>query len=158
MRLSYKLSNFQITEENSPKEYCSWNDIEVMIQQLSDLIIKSGKNYDSLLAINNGGIIPARLLARELEIYDIQFIPFQNKILLLEQMPSLVKNKQYLIIDDIYDTGLTFAKVFNKVKEYNCEFAFLMSRFINPNAKLVAKILNNKNWIVFPWEKKRYRS
>jgi hypothetical protein len=42
------------------------------------------------------------------------------------------------------------------VKEFDCDFAFLMSRYKNSNASLVAKVLNHEKWIVFPWEEKRY--
>ena len=71
-------------------------------------------------------------------------------------MMPLDKDKKYLIVDDIYDTGDTFAKVFKIVKDFEFDFAFLMTRYKDSNAALVAKILNHEKWIVFPWEKKRY--
>jgi uncharacterized protein len=64
-----------------------------------------------LLWASNGGIIPARLLARELDIDYIQLIPVRNKELCKEELPLLLKDKKYLIIDEIYDTGATFSKV-----------------------------------------------
>ena len=59
--------------------------------------------------------------------------------------------KKYLIVDDIYDTGNTFSKVFDSLRGFDCDFAFLMS---DSNAILVAKILNHNKWVVFPWERK----
>jgi uncharacterized protein len=151
--LKYKAS---INEESSPKEYCTWAEIEILVEKIAYIIRASGKKYDVILAIATGGIIPARLIARELEINYIQLIPIRNKELHIEEMLPLVKAKKYLIVDDIYDTGGTYAKVFAKVKNFDCDFAFLMTRYKDGNASLVAKVLNHEKWIVFPWEKKRY--
>jgi hypoxanthine phosphoribosyltransferase len=145
-----------IDEESSPKEYYSWNEIEELVKDIANLIQRSKKNYNLILAITNGGLVPARLLARELDINNIQFIPIRNKKLYREEMLSLDRNRKYLVVDDIYDTGDTFSKVFAIVKDFDCDFAFLMSRYKDNNAPLVAKILNHEKWVVFPWEIKRY--
>lgn len=120
------------------------------------MIQGTGKKYDVILAITNGGIIPAKLVARELEINHILLIPIRNKKLHMEEMPQLNRNINYLIVDDIYDTGNTFTKVHDVVREFDYEFAFLMTRYKDKNAKLAARVLDHKKWIVFPWERKRY--
>jgi hypoxanthine phosphoribosyltransferase len=148
--------NTQITEENSPQEYCTWHEIESLVEKISHMIQETGKKYDVILAITNGGIIPAKLVARELEINHIGFIPIRNKKLYMEEMPQLNRNIKYLIVDDIYDTGNTFTKVYNVVREFDYEFAFLMTRYKDKNAKLAARVLDHKKWIVYPWERKRY--
>lgn len=149
-------SRIRVTEKNSPKEYCSWEEVESLTKILAHKIRKSNrKKYDTILSITNGGIIPARLMARELDINYIQFIPIRNKKLYKEEMPLLSKEKKYLIIDEIYDTGDTFSKVYDAVRIFNCDFAFLISRYAddNSNRKIyVGKILNHNKWIVFPWE------
>jgi hypoxanthine phosphoribosyltransferase len=150
----------EINEVNSPKEYCSWEEVEYLIIVLADKIIKkSNKKYDIVLGITNGGIIPARLMARELNIDYIQFIPVRNKELQREEMPLLHKDKKYLVIDEIYDTGDTFFKVYDVVKVFDNDFAFLMSRY-EPQyhheiEAFVGKILNHNKWVVFPWESKK---
>jgi hypothetical protein len=148
--------NTQITEENSPKEHCTWHEIELLVEKISHMILGTGKKYDVILAITNGGIIPAKLVARELEINHIRFIPIRNKKLYMEEMPQLNKSTKYLIVDDIYDTGDTFTKVYDVVREFDFDFAFLMTRYKDKNAKLAARVLDHKKWIVFPWERKRY--
>ena len=145
----------QISEESSPKEYCTWQEIELLVEGLAHTIQISGKKFDVILAITNGGIIPARLIARELDINYIQFIPIRNKQLHIEEMLPLLKGTKYLVIDDIYDTGNTYNKVYSVIREFDCDFAFLMTRYKDSNASLVAKVLNHEKWIVFPWEKKR---
>lgn len=151
--MSYKT---QIGEESSPKEYCTWQEIELLVEKLVHAMRRSGKKYDVVLAVTNGGIIPARLIARDLDINHIQFIVVRNKKLYAEDMLPLLKGKKYLIVDDIYDTGDTFNMIYVMVKDFDCDFAFLMSRYKNSNSSLVAKVLNHEKWIVFPWEGKRY--
>ena len=143
----------EISEKNSPKEYCNWEEIELLTKIVTDKIRRSNKEYDAILGITNGGIIPARLMARELNNDYIQLIPVRHKKLYKEEMPLLLKDKKYLVIDEIYDTGDTFFKVYDAVKIFDCDFAFLMSRYKhNSRGIYIGKVLNHNNWIVFPWE------
>jgi hypoxanthine phosphoribosyltransferase len=143
----------EISEKNSPKEYCNWEEIELLTKIVTDKIRRSNKEYNAILGITNGGIIPARLMARELNIDYIQLIPVRHKKLYKEEMPLLLKDKKYLVIDEIYDTGDTFFKVYDALKIFDCDFAFLMSRYEhNSRGIYIGKVLNHNSWIVFPWE------
>jgi hypoxanthine phosphoribosyltransferase len=106
--------------------------------------------YDAILGITNGGIVPAKLLSRELGIDAIQFVPMRNKTVIKSEMPVLDTNRRYLVIDDIYDTGDTFRKVAQALAGFNCDFAFCMSRYKSHG--ITAKVLDHNRWIVFPWE------
>jgi hypoxanthine phosphoribosyltransferase len=152
-----KFNTGQLSEKNFPKDYCSWNEVESLTKVVADKIRDSNKRYDTILGITNGGIIPARLIGRELDIDEIKFIPIRNKKLQKEDMPSLSKDKKYLIVDEIYDTGRTYSEVHDAVRTFNCDFAFLMRRFSDNNSDgeaYIAKVLNHSKWIVFPWERK----
>ncbi|MDQ3853418.1 MAG: hypothetical protein M3299_11345 [Thermoproteota archaeon] len=143
----------EISEKSSPKEYCTWEEVEALTRIVADKIRRSNKKYDAILAITKGGIIPARLMARELDIDYIHLIPVRDKKLYKEEMPLLLKDKKYLIIDEIYDTGDIFYKVYEAVRMFDCDFAFLMSRH-QPSSKrtYIGKVLDHNRWIVFPWE------
>ena len=127
-----------------------------MVKKLAFKIHTSQKKYEIILGITNGGIIPARLIARELGIDRIQFIPVRNKEIQTDEMPLLHSGNKYLLIDEIYDTGNIFSKVYVVLKELDCDFAFLMSRYTHGHLDYVAKVLNHDRWVVFPWETKRY--
>ena len=143
----------EISEKSSPKEYCNWEEVEALTRIVADKIRRSNKKYDAILAITNGGIIPARLMARELDVDYIQLIPVRDKKLYKEEMPLLLKDKKYLIIDEIYDTGDIFYKVYGAVRMFDCDFAFLMSRYEHSSKRTyIGKVLNHNKWIVFPWE------
>ena len=145
-----------VNEISSPKEYCSWEEVELLTKTVSQNIQNLNKKYDIVLGITNGGIIPARLIARELDINHIQFISVRNKKLFKRELPPLFKHKKYLVVDDILDTGKIFSKVGNITRILNCDFAFLMSRYryTGKLSLFIGELLNHNKWIVFPWEMK----
>jgi len=147
----------ELNEKSSPKEYCSWGEVGLLTKIVAAKIQSSNKKYDVILGITNGGIIPSRLMALELDIDHIQFIPVRNKKLYLEEMPQLATDKKYLVVDEIYDTGETFSKVRCAMRNFDCDYAFLMRRFNDTNGNetaFIGKTLNHDKWIVFPWEPK----
>lgn len=137
---------------NSNREYLSWDEIENLIKIIGSKIREKNEKYDSIIGIKNGGIIPARLISKELEINEIEFISTKqnhyNKV-----FHSISKDKKYLLIDEIYDTGKTFLEIKDYLKNIEYNFVCLLSRYkIYDDKIIVGKILNNKKWIVFPWE------
>ncbi len=141
------------TDQNLKQDYLDWDDIENLVKKTALKIKKNNKKYDLIIGIKNGGIIPAILISRELDINDIEFISIKrNKIF---KFNKFHKNKKYLLIDEIYDTGKTFFIVNEYFKRFEYDYACLISRYRIPdnNNKIVSgKILNHKKWIVFPWE------
>jgi hypoxanthine phosphoribosyltransferase len=132
------------------KQACSWQEIERLVKEIAAQIKKSGVRYSCILAITKGGVIPARLLSRELGIDAIQLVPVRNKTVIKSEMPVLDTGKRYLVIDDIYDTGDTIHKVAHALTGFNCDYCFCMSRYKSHG--ITAKVLDHKKWIVFPWE------
>ena len=97
----------------------SWNDVECLVQTLSNNILKLSRTFSSITTLSRGGLIPSRLLADILGIKKI-FVD-QNKIY-----------SNSLFIDDIFDSGKTFDDVFSKVDNpSNFVFATLFARTWN---------------------------
>lgn len=130
-------------------ELCSWFEIQYLVKEIVRKVGK--KKYDCILGISNGGIIPAKLLAEELQIDAIQLIPVRKKSVVTSELPLLDKRKRYLVVDDIYDTGATYGKIAILMAGHRCDYAFCMSRY-EQNVGVYGRILNHDRWIVFPWE------
>ena len=64
----------KVNNINSNREYLSWDEIENLIKIIGSKIREKNEKYDSIIGIKNGGIIPARLISKELEINEIEFI------------------------------------------------------------------------------------
>ena len=140
------------TDLNLKKDYLDWNDIENLVKKTALKIKENNKKYDLIIGIKNGGIIPAKLISRELDINDIDFISV--KIHQMFTSSNFPRNKKYLLIDDIYDTGKTFFTVNKFFNSFEYDYACLISRYrIIDNSKIITgEILNHNKWIVFPWE------
>ena len=148
-------SDLSFAPNNSGKsrivqEPCSWFEIHYLVKEVARQA--AAKKFDSILAVTNGGIIPARLLAEELGIDDIKLVPIRGKKIITSEMPALDKKKRYLVIDDIYDTGATYEKVSKALKGFSCDYAFCMTRHPT-DAGICGRILGHDRWILFPWER-----
>jgi hypoxanthine phosphoribosyltransferase len=87
--------------------------------------------------------VPARLLADRLGI----------KVILVDkdQIPQ-----DSLFVDDIYDTGKTFAKILPKVQDSdNLIYATLFARKGKkiPKQVVYAQLTKGDEYIVYPWDK-----
>lgn len=120
------------------------------MKKVAAQVRKSGARYDCILGITKGGIVPARLLSRELNFDAVQLVPVRDKTVVKSEMPVLGASKRYLVIDDIYDTGDTYRKAAGALQGVICDFCFCMSRYKSHG--ITAKVLDHSRWIVFPWE------
>ena len=125
----------------------SWNDIEYLVEILSENILKIPRTFSSITTLSRGGLIPSRLLADSLGIKKI-FVD-QNKIY-----------SNSLFVDDIFDSGKTFDDIFSKVDEpSNFIFATLFARrgMKYPSQLIYGKKTIDASYVVFPWDKLEFK-
>lgn len=139
------------------KTYLNWEEFHQDVKQLCQKIKASG-NYNKIVAISRGGLVPAGILAYELNIRSTEVINVATYIddvhLKLEKIdkPENVGevNEQTLIVDDLVDSGQTFEvlrQTFPKAK-YVSVYTKNKSK---DNADIFARELPDE-WIVFPWD------
>jgi len=140
----------------------SWSDVSTLITKISHelqtkILSNSLLDYE-IIAIGNGGIIPATILSYKLEIKPINIFPIMDKKVISHKLPTLDPNKKYFLVDEIYDTGKTIALVESYLMKINCLKIFLLRRYntdlLNSNNEVYGKILNDSRWVIFPWEDK----
>ena len=126
----------------------SWNDIEYLVEILSENILKIPRTFSSITTLSRGGLIPSRLLADSLGIKKI-FVD-QNKIY-----------SNSLFVDDIFDSGKTFDDIFSKVDEpSNFIFATLFARrgMKYPSQLIYGEKTIDSSYVVFPWDKLEFKN
>ena len=133
--------------KNLNSEKISWSDVENLVKILAKKISLMPREFSSISTISRGGLVPARLLADRLGI-DIILVD-QKKI-----------SSDSIFVDDIYDSGITFKKVINKV-DTPSKFLFvtLFARRGKkyPKQLLYAKKTKNNSYVVYPWDKLEYK-
>lgn len=137
----------------------TWSNIEALVEQLAVRIKAIGIEFDAILAVGNGGLIPARLMQRELGIQDVRMLMIDRKRKKIDPLPELGALKRVLVVDDIYDTGRTMDNVLDNLnKNFDAFGAVLVAKDpITDNIcrgfTLLETSPNYKKWIIFPWEK-----
>ena len=125
------------------KSFLTWSDIDSQVRVLCTKIKKSGFEFDKIATVSRGGLVPARLVA---DNFDIKKILVDKK-----KIPE-----KTLFVDDIYDSGDTFKKVFPKVdKQANFLYATIIARtgVRYPKQLVYAKKTRGSEYVIFPWDK-----
>ncbi len=138
----------------------SWNDIDKLISSIcKKILLRIGnrlEEYD-IIAITNGGVIPATIISYRIGIKNIHLFPIVNKKVIESRVPHFSHNKMYLLIDEIYDTGNTIDKVSRYLEKISHQDIFLLKRYAMSSEMpdhICGKILDDPRWVVFPWEQK----
>ncbi len=125
------------------EQYVGWSEIDSLVGLLSDLVLKSKREFSSISTLSRGGLIPSRLLADYLDI---------KKIFVDEKTIS----SDSIFVDDIFDSGKTFDKIISKSDDpakllYVTLFARRGKKF--PPQLIYGKETDNDAYVVFPWDK-----
>jgi xanthine phosphoribosyltransferase len=139
----------------------SWVELHRDARYLSELLHKKSP-WKGIIAVTRGGLVPAALVARELDIRLIDTIcvtsygatgtgpaQLQGGVEILKGVTG--DGEGYLLIDDLVDTGRT-AQVVRQLlpKAY---FATLYAKPAGrPFVDTVVKEFKQTKWIFFPWD------
>jgi xanthine phosphoribosyltransferase len=140
----------------------SWDEFHRDAKQLAERLMPSGP-WRGIVAISRGGLVPATIIARALNIRVVETVSVvaydqlsQGEEALGEpkvtKLPDFAGDGEgFLIIDDLVDTGTT-ARVVRALlpKAYfACVYAKPAGRGLADN---VLKEVSQDTWIVLPWE------
>ncbi len=134
---------------------CSWqqlhDDSRILAQQLLP-----AKQWCGIMAVSRGGLAPAAIIARELNIRLIETVCIQSYDHDHQHELSVLKaaemdGERWLIIDDLSDTGET-AKTLRQLypKAYiACVYSKPLGQ---PYVDCFAKSIAQDTWIQLPWD------
>ena len=136
----------------------SWQDIHVAAKHLSRKLQTSGHNWSRIIAVTRGGLVPACLVARDLDIRIMDTISIasyahqdQSAAKILKLPEGCGDGTGCLVVDDLSDTGNTFKTIRDILPK--ATFACL---YVKPAGKPQAHFYANEHpqdtWIYFPWE------
>lgn len=155
------------------REALTWNDIDQLIDHL---IPQFETEFNAMMLITRGGVVPGGLLAEALDLVDIftaavdfpaemerersrktdprlyalpQFIQFPEA--------SLLKGRKILIVDDVWGSGRTITAVKNRVVSagghpYTCVLHFNPYRNLFGDVRPDYFAAITDAYIVYPWE------
>jgi hypoxanthine phosphoribosyltransferase len=155
------------------REVLTWNEIDRLIDHL---LPQFEYEFEAMLMITRGGIIPGGLIAEALNLTHILVaavdFPAQmemekdkNRLLAWPQFiqfpdNSLVRGRRVLVVDDVWGSGRTITAVKNRVSvaggmPYTCVLHFNPYRSLFGTARPDYYAAITDAHIVYPWEIER---
>lgn len=133
----------------------SWEQLHRDCRALSWRLVEKGP-WKGILAITRGGLVPAAIIARELDIHLIDTICLstynwkeQGEANILKQVE--MDGEGWLLIDDLVDTGKTAQIARDMVPK-----AHFATVYAKPEGRPMVETyiteVSQDTWILFPWD------
>jgi hypoxanthine phosphoribosyltransferase len=148
------------------RELLTWQDVDSLIDHL---LPQFEGDFEAMMIITRGGIIPGGILAEAMNITHIltaavdfpaqvektglyvwpRFIQFPND--------EMLRNRRTLVVDDVWGSGRTITSVKNRVVAaggypYTCVLHFNPYRSLFSDAKPNYFAAITDAYIIYPWE------
>ena len=144
-------------------KFVGWEDVENSCLSIYSQMCSLKYKPDAIIALFRGGVIPGRIFS---DYFNILLDFFALDVKMYENMEIAkdapyvkpfygdVKGKKILVVDDIWDTGLTMKAVLDYLGKEDVTTATL---FWKETAKekptYYANVAKENTWIVYPWER-----
>ena len=139
-----------------PKEYpVSWEELHRNARALAWRLLDLGP-FDGIVAIARGGLVPAAIVARELEIRLVDTVCIASYDHKDQGQAQILKGirgdgTNLLIVDDLVDTGTT-AQIVRKMLP-KAHFAAVYAKPAGrPLVDTFVTEVSQDTWILFPWD------
>lgn len=145
----------------SPKRFIvSWDRFHSDSKALAWRLVENESNWKGIIAITRGGMIPAGIIARELDIKIVETIGVSSYDDQTQRDMKILKNINvdlvgdgagWLVIDDLVDSGNT-AKLLREMLPK----AHLATVYAKPKGQPLVDtyitLVSQDTWIFFPWD------
>jgi len=137
----------------------SWEQLQNDCRVLSRKLLSVRKDWSKIVAIARGGLVPAAIIARELNIRVVDTVCIssytlrnRNEALRILKRPDLDDmDERWLIVDDLVDTGRTAREVKNMFPGI-----YSATLYAKPEGRPMVDVfiteVSQDTWILFPWD------
>lgn len=145
------------------KDVVTWDALEAMV---ADLARRVGSDYDVLLAITRGGLVPAGMLAYRLglrnilvaavEYYDDEGRPGPKPTFFQFPADPLLRGQRVLVVDEVWDSGTTIHAVVERVRQAGGTLTTAVLHY-KPTRSTVPSVpdhhvVTTDRWVVYPFK------
>jgi xanthine phosphoribosyltransferase len=133
----------------------SWSELHRDAKALAWRLLDQGP-WKGIIAITRGGLVPAAIIARELELRIVDTICVNTYDEQEQSRPEILKgftqdSSGFLLIDDLVDTGTTAKLVQDQVPD--AHFATVYAKPAGrPLVDTYITEVSQDTWIRFPWD------
>jgi len=146
----------------------TWADVYSTSKYIADNVVKP----DLIIGIASGGIIPTAIIARRLNVFNVQHIGIKSyteqktqesiQLYYKPNLSNITADKKILIVDDLLDSGSSFKYVCNYlmdngIRSTNIQCAALYYKIKDSDQFIPNNFVQGTNcpgdvWLVYPWE------
>jgi uncharacterized protein len=153
------------------KIYLSWLDIDQLVAKIIPPL--RSQQFDALIAITRGGIVPGGILAAKLNITQVLIaaVEFYKEVEeglalpIFVQFPedAFLSGKRLLVVDDVWYTGLTVVNVRERIEQAGGTCVTVVLHYKPgsskvPDARPDILGAQTDDWVIYPWEQTRDRA
>jgi hypoxanthine phosphoribosyltransferase len=145
------------------KDVVSWEELERLVGELADRV---RGEYDVMLAITRGGLVPAGILAYALGIrniliaavayYDDEGKPGPEPLFLQFPADPLLVGRRVLIVDEVWDSGTTIHAVAERVRRAGGTPTTAVLHYKPGRSKVPGipdhHVVTTDRWVVYPFK------
>lgn len=137
----------------------SWDKLEKDCMLLANKL--KGRSIDRIVCISRGGLPWARVLSDLLKLPVVHLavesyadLKQTKKPVITESPKDIPKKENWLVVDDISDTGDTLALVVGHLKNYRTKTIHTLTPYIKPKTKFIPDYYAESidAWVIFPYE------
>lgn len=138
----------------------SWDQFHRDSKALAWRLSEKKKDWKGIIAVTRGGMIPAGIIARELDIKRVETIGISSYDDKTQRDVKIIKNidaklvgtgENWLVVDDLVDSGAT-AKIIREMLPK----AHIATVYAKPSGEPLTDTyvtwVSQDTWIYFPWE------
>lgn len=136
--------------------HLTWDEFHRDTRLLAQRLLESGKTWRGIIGIARGGLIPAAILAREMNIRLVDTLCIasydhnkQGDVQILKTVAG--DGSDFLLVDDLVDTGVT-ANIARELLPRATMAAVYAKPAGMPTAAYWQREFSQDTWIHFPWD------
>lgn len=135
----------------------TWDQLHRDARSLAETLMQKGP-FKGIIDVTRGGLIPAAIVARELDVRLIETISVVTYDEQDRGKPQIIKDPQatedgegYLVVDDLVDSGVTARVVRERLPKalFTCLYAKPQGK---PLTDLFVMEVPQETWVLFPWD------
>jgi hypoxanthine phosphoribosyltransferase len=141
----------------------TWDNLDQLVGTLAD---KVGSDYDVVLAITRGALVPAGMLAYRLGLrnilvaavayYDDTGQPAEQPTFFQFPADPLLHGNSVLVVDEVWDTGTTIAAVVERVQMAGGRPTTAVLHYKPGRSKVTSTpdyfVVATDAWVVYPFK------
>jgi xanthine phosphoribosyltransferase len=135
----------------------SWGELHRDSRALAWRMMEAGP-WKGIIAVTRGGLVPAAIVARELEIRLIDTFcvasyegETQGKTKVLKGVDLENGGEGWLIVDDLVDTGATFRVIREQLPNAHFATVYAKPKGRDTVDSFITEV-SQDTWILFPWD------